>query len=233
VPFTPNDEFVILLVEFQTQFQRTKLREILVAVRKAIRTRAQYQNRPLDNILFVCAVNNYQGVRFARFTSREGQQPKLSVFGWDRSTSQGVHTLLEYNLRALTMNQHPAEGCSVWQETNWQSAWNVETAEKRFFLEYERAFRELESLLHADIEDRRLFTQRLLNRLMFVHFLSKKGWLSFNSSTDYLHELWNGRVHNGEFYHTHLYPQHAFGAPRPPRFSCANRQGALPEWRTL
>ena len=33
--------------------------------------------------------------------------------------------------------------------------------------------------------------QTLFNRLMFVHFLSRKGWLSINDDKDYLRALWN------------------------------------------
>ena len=39
-------------------------------------------------------------------------------------------------------------------------------------------------------EDRRLFVQTLFNRLMFVYFLSRKGWLTFQGNKDYLNALW-------------------------------------------
>ena len=39
---------------------------------------------------------------------------------------------------------------------------------------------------------RHLFTQTLFNRLMFVYFLSRKGWLRFDGSADYLNALWQG-----------------------------------------
>ncbi len=41
-----------------------------------------------------------------------------------------------------------------------------------------------------DADRRRLFTQRLFNRLMFVAFVQKKEWLRLNGQTDYLNELW-------------------------------------------
>ena len=37
---------------------------------------------------------------------------------------------------------------------------------------------------------KRLFVQTLFNRLMFVHVLSRKGWLSINDDKDYLRALW-------------------------------------------
>ena len=38
--------------------------------------------------------------------------------------------------------------------------------------------------------DKRLFVQTLFNRLMFVYFLSRKGWLTFGGDKDYLNALW-------------------------------------------
>jgi hypothetical protein len=38
-------------------------------------------------------------------------------------------------------------------------------------------------------ERRRLFTQKLFNRLMFIAFIQKKGWLKFGGRTDYLSAL--------------------------------------------
>jgi hypothetical protein len=40
-------------------------------------------------------------------------------------------------------------------------------------------------------EPRRLFTQRLFNRLMFLYFIQRKGWLSFNGDKKYLRALFN------------------------------------------
>ena len=48
------------------------------------------------------------------------------------------------------------------------------------------------SLIAANIERvyAEQFTQTLFNRLLFVHFVSRKGWLKFNGDTDYLNALW-------------------------------------------
>ena len=43
-----------------------------------------------------------------------------------------------------------------------------------------------------DAEDRRLFCQTLFNRLMFIYFLQRKGWLKFDGDPNYLHALWKG-----------------------------------------
>ena len=72
------------------------------------------------------------------------------------------------------------------------NAFSVEPLTDKFFTEYQRVFGEAEkAITGVDEDDKRLFTQTLFNRLMFVHFLSRKGWLSINGDTDYLRALWN------------------------------------------
>ena len=77
-----------------------------------------------------------------------------------------------------------------------ESAFDVEAVTKRFFTEYKRVFdAALEKVkgfgFSQDEKDaKRLYVQTLFNRLMFVYFLSRKGWLTFNENKDYLNALW-------------------------------------------
>ncbi len=71
-------------------------------------------------------------------------------------------------------------------------AFDVETVTREFFREYDTLFRRVEAhmtALHG--ERRRLFTQKLFNRLMFIIFLERKGWLQFNGDSEYMRVLWN------------------------------------------
>ena len=76
-----------------------------------------------------------------------------------------------------------------------EDAFDVGPVTKQFFAEYRRIFeaaKERVSGFESD-EDRHLFVQTLFNRLMFVHFLSRKGWLTFGQGegrADYLKTLW-------------------------------------------
>ncbi|MYB42521.1 MAG: hypothetical protein F4X76_10110 [Chloroflexi bacterium] len=74
-------------------------------------------------------------------------------------------------------------------------AFDVEPVTKRFFQEYKRVFEQVEQSVtgfaEGEDEERRLFVQTLFNRLMFVYFLQRKGWLKFRGDTDYLKALWN------------------------------------------
>jgi hypothetical protein len=70
-------------------------------------------------------------------------------------------------------------------------AFDVEAVTDEFFKQYARVFTIVEQLIQGieEPEKRRLFTQRLFNRLMFIAFIQKKGWLKFESQTDYLSAL--------------------------------------------
>ena len=73
-------------------------------------------------------------------------------------------------------------------------AFDVEEVTDKFFKKYkeifEDALQEITGFGGDDDGAKRLFVQTLFNRLMFVHFLSRKGWLTINGSTDYLQALW-------------------------------------------
>ncbi len=73
-------------------------------------------------------------------------------------------------------------------------AFDVEKVTRDFYKEYKEVFEYVESKIKGikDQEAKRLFTQKLFNRLMFIAFIQKKGWLNYGDSQDYLHALWEG-----------------------------------------
>lgn len=212
VPFGVDDPFLIMLAEFQTPLRRTDLREILRAIRAEIRKQAKYEGMGLEDIVFVCTTEAYSGIRFAHFEEQDGRQPKLSVFGWDRLHIEETRTLRQENLPALAMPPRNLFEGYNWAlaRDKWLSAWNVEAVTDKFFRDYRFVFEEVEVLLQNQIVEpvtRRDFTQRLFNRLMFVHFLSKKGWLTYNDNHRYLRELFIRSEQDGVdlFFHDRLY----------------------------
>ena len=66
-------------------------------------------------------------------------------------------------------------------------AFSVEPVTREFFETYrwlfEDAKEQITGFTHAEEEQKHLFTQTLFNRLMFVYFLSRKGWLKFDGNT--------------------------------------------------
>ena len=83
-----------------------------------------------------------------------------------------------------------------------KTAFDVEPVTRDFFAEYKRIFEAVEDSVDgfgSDAEDKRIFVQTLFNRLMFVYFLQRKGWLAFNGDKDYLNALWSSyRATEGE-----------------------------------
>ena len=76
-------------------------------------------------------------------------------------------------------------------------AFNVEPVTRVFFQEYKRIFETVEDSVDgfgSDAEDKRLFVQTLFNRLMFVYFLQRKGWLAFSGDRNYLNALWSSHL---------------------------------------
>lgn len=75
-------------------------------------------------------------------------------------------------------------------------AFNVEAVTRDFFRDYRQIFEAAEAQITGlpDAEALRLFTQRLFNRLMFIMFLERKGWLAFNGRQDYLLALWHDHL---------------------------------------
>jgi type I restriction-modification system DNA methylase subunit len=79
-------------------------------------------------------------------------------------------------------------------------AFSVEPVTKEFFQEFRRIFEEAEDTikLRWDVEKKRLYTQRFFNRMLFIAFLERKGWLIFNGRKDYLRALFADYYENEE-----------------------------------
>ena len=84
-------------------------------------------------------------------------------------------------------------------------AFDVEKVTKEFFKEYKKVFYEIKDKIRGVSESElHLFTQSLFNRLLFLKFLEKKGWL--DNDYDYLNRLVKKAVNeDANFYKHYLY----------------------------
>jgi len=75
-------------------------------------------------------------------------------------------------------------------------AFDVEKVTKEFFTVYRRIFKAAEDTitLNWNTEEKRLYTQRFFNRLMFLTFLERKSWLVFKDRRDYLRALFQDYI---------------------------------------
>ena len=104
-------------------------------------------------------------------------------------------------------------------------AFDVEAVTAAFFDEYKRVFdmalKRVEGFRSSDEDEserKKLFVQTLFNRLMFVYFLSRKGWLTFKDDANYLNALWRDYEGSGDqanFYSDRLRHLFFFGLNNP------------------
>ena len=83
------------------------------------------------------------------------------------------------------------------QLTDLVEAFKVEPLFKEFYRDYGRVFDAVENHIRPTLPEKeslRLFTQRLFNRLMFLAFVERKGWLRLGQRDDYLAALWNDHI---------------------------------------
>ena len=73
-----------------------------------------------------------------------------------------------------------------------RNAFSVQPVTDAFFKDYKAAYDTAVGLIAPGIgqADAEQFTQTMFNRLLFVHFVSRKGWLRFRGDSDYLNALW-------------------------------------------
>ena len=186
----------IFFIQFDSEsVYRTALRRVL---RGLVERRDRDASLPAwkhDHLLFICTTTDYQRFAFAHFasTTENWRRAVLSIFSWEQGDTH-IRTLCEYNLPALAF---PSGGFSSDQEwlKAWQQAFDVEAVTDKFFTDYQRVFAQVEKAVEGipegESEERRLYTQRLFNRLMFLRFIEKKGWLTYNGSRNYLRALFN------------------------------------------
>ncbi|MGO8750573.1 MAG: Eco57I restriction-modification methylase domain-containing protein [Thermoguttaceae bacterium] len=191
----------------------------LVAAKKKRSSLASFRK---ENLLFLCN-HDYKHYRFAHFktpcgagvpparnaagTAAPQSIAPLAVFGW--GPGDPVRSLCEYNLNALKWpdGQPDPEG---WVAA-WSQAFDVEKVTQRFYEDYAAVFDKVEKLIGRQKElkgdDLRMFTQTLFNRLMFLRFMERKGWLTFGGCKDYLRALYAaGGFAKNSFYKGRLCP---------------------------
>ena len=122
-----------------------------------------------------------------------GDAPCSPIFSWEQGDTH-IRTLCEYNLPAIAFPSGGFSNDRDWLQ-EWQKAFDVEAVTDKFFADYQRVFAQVEKAVEGipenETEVRRLYTQRLFNRLMFLRFIEKKGWLTYNGDRNYLRALFD------------------------------------------
>ena len=165
-------------------------------VRKAEASEAvRLVNGQLDGDLLMVFTNQDTNQLHLIYPSFEGIRPTLRRMVIERDLPRRTAVMQMSNIYWL------------WQDTGslhtaLESAFDVEAVTREFFSEYKRVFDDaLDSITgfgpsESEQEAKKVFTQTLFNRLMFIYFISRKGWLSFGGDRDYLNALWKDYGNN-------------------------------------
>lgn len=235
--FDSSQPWGVFLLETATpKLYSTQLRRILRGLAPTARNqRAQLPAWPAQNLLFI-ATHNYQQFTFAHFRGDQVATARLSAFGWERDDA-GMRTLCEYNLPPLRWPEDTSDP-DTWLD-QWDNAFDVEAVTDKFFREFRDLFEDVKAGLPKTIKapaDRHAFTQRLLNRLLFLCFLQKKRWLkspdTVHPRTTYLFDLFDFALAQGEmFYADYLHDLFFNALNRPPAAYDDRERDRL--WRKL
>lgn len=187
IPAGVDDEKLILHVEFPKPYLRRDLRDLLTSLRKGARELPHLATRTgvRDTVFIVTVADSdgtYTDTRFVLFTENPGRQPAIKSFGWRKELIG--RTVITHNLENLRWERR----------LNWESAWNVTQVNKDF---YNRVLEVRNTLVSAtsnaeDLKHANLFVQLILNRLLFISFAERMGWMwTPDGNRDYLFSLYN------------------------------------------
>lgn len=212
----PNQPWGIFVLEFKDPAPFLTERGMTGVLRKVLRGLVPSRRKEpglsswkREHLLFICT-HKYEHFRLAYFKSpADGSKTApLAAFGWGPDIP--ARTACEFNLPPLEWPADSADG-AAWV-SKWASAFDVEKVTKRFYEDYAKHDQKLRQavaplLNEKDIEAEsvKMFVQSLLNRLMFLRFIERKGWLvapGGGASKDYLRLLYAAGKYRGKSFYT-------------------------------
>jgi len=217
-PLADNQPWGVFLLKFTNEAPFTTgkglagvLRPILRRLVASRRSKGTLPTWQREHLLFICT-HSFKHFRIAYFKDAKTESgiAQLSTFGWGPDIP--ARTACEFNLPQLSWPEFDAERHPEQWVSMWASAFDVEQVTKLFYQDYARVFSEVEHIVEEHTafrksDDLRLFTQSLFNRLMFLRFIERKGWLKFNERRDYLQALFEaGAIGRKSLYRSRIKP---------------------------
>ncbi len=224
--FAEHDAFKIIYAQMQGDLSRTSERAIITRMLADV-----------PYALFVFSDHAQQhwhfiNVKYERDAQRRRVFRRITVIAGNDQVRTAAERLALLDLTTISRDLFGIAPLYIQQRHD--QAFDVEVVTREFYREYEAIFRKAEdSIVALSGERRRFFIQRLFNRLMFIVFLERKGWLAFNGRTDYLQALWEDydkrrdTNHETNFYWNRLYLLFFSGLNNPNNLLRINPSGYL------
>ena len=185
---TEDQPWGVFIFEFKTQHPYLSHLRRLLRVLGSQRT--LHKGDPIwdrNDLLFICTPD-WKEFQFVHFSGNKSESAIISSFGWKGPDDPFLHTLCKHNLPRLRMPQPKTDGGH--EAETWRSAWRDAFSVKLVTDEFYGTLKEVFDAVQSGVkglkgEDRRFFAELVVNRMVFLKFVEKKGWL--DDDTDYLY----------------------------------------------
>jgi len=185
---TEDQPWGVFLFEFKTKRPYfSHLRRLLrvLGSQRTLRRGDPIWNR--NDLLFICTPD-WRQFQFVHFSGEKPESAVISTFGWKGPEDPFLYTLCRHNLPRLRMPQPKAD--VGYDADAWRNAWREAFSVKPVTDEFYRTLKEVFDAVQAGVkglkgEDRRFFAELIVNRMLFLKFVEKKGWLG--ADRDYLY----------------------------------------------
>ena len=188
-----NQPWGVFLFKFSGS--RLKITDIRKIVRKLSSKREELQkNMPIWNVenILIIATADWEGYQFIHLRGKNASKAEIHSFGWQGPGDGFLRTLCEYNLPNL---KFPEIGNDLFGELDitkeiknlwiqqWKAAFDVKAVTDAFY----KSLKEVFGLARSGISGvesvhARHIAELLINRLLFLKFVEKKGWLDDNKN---------------------------------------------------
>lgn len=185
---TEDQPWGVFLFEFKTK--RPYLSHLRRLLRMLGSQRTLRKGDPIwdrNDLLFICT-SDWSQFQFVHFSGERPESAIISTFGWKGPDDPFLYTLCKHNLPRLRMPQPKADGgyeADAWR-TAWRDAFSVKPVTDEFYATLKEVFDAVQAGVKGlKGEDRRFFAELVVNRMVFLKFVEKKGWL--DDDLDYLY----------------------------------------------
>lgn len=143
-----------------------------------------YNINPFEYNLLIFTTKEYRDFTFLHYQKAENRKLRIRRL----NIEDRVFTKTDFDILKSISVKGKNYIDSVDLELEYRKAFNIEKVTKEFFREFKRELEFLEKNIEGleKKEDKKSYSILLMNRIIFLYFIQKKGWL--NDKKDYLYD---------------------------------------------